>query len=302
MIDDERYSRRDFMKLAGVGGLVFASGLPGCAEFGRQGSGKEDFSFVQLSDVHWGYANPKVNPEASGTLKRAVAAVNALEQKPDFIVFTGDLTQTTDDPKVRRQRLREFKEQVAALNVSKVWFFQGEHDASLDRGEAYQEVIGGPLYYTFDHKGVHFIVLDNTSDPAPILGERQIEWLKADLGRLPPDAPIVVLTHRPLFPLYPQWDWATRDGQAAVQALMAYRNVTVFYGHIHHEHHFRTGHIAHHAAKAVMFPLSPVGTAPQKTQLPWDPGHPYQGLGWRSVTASSSGTTPRLSEQSLAKT
>ena len=31
---------------------------------------------------------------------------------------------------------------------------------------------------------------------------------------------------------------------------MPYRNVTVFYGHIHHEHHHRTGHIEHHAAQA----------------------------------------------------
>lgn len=300
-MDERRYSRRDFMSMAGLGGLVFASGLPGCAGFGQAGSGQKDFSFVQLSDIHWGYANPKVNPEAKATLPKAIAAVNALEQRPDFIVFTGDLTQTTDDPKVRRQRLREFKELAAALTVSKVYFFAGEHDAALDRGEAYQEVIGGPLHYTFDHGGVHFIVLDNTSDPAPILGAAQIAWLKADLARLAPGAPIVVLTHRPLFPLYPQWDWATRDGAAAIEALMPYRNVTVFYGHIHHEHHHRTGHIAHHAAMAVMFPLSPVGTAPQKTQLPWDAARPYQGLGFRTVAASGGGAAPRLRELPLAK-
>ncbi len=195
------YDRRDFMKVAGLGGLVFASGLPGCASYGQAGSGQSDFHFVQLSDVHWGYNNPKVNPEARGTLQKAVAAVNSLEEKPDFVVFTGDLTQTTDDPKVRRQRLVEFRDQAAALKVPKVYYFAGEHDASLDRGEAYQEVIGGPLYYTFDHKGIHFIVLDNTLRPgAASSGAKQIEWLKADLARQKPDAPIVVLTHRPLFP------------------------------------------------------------------------------------------------------
>jgi hypothetical protein len=31
---------------------------------------------------------------------------------------------------------------------------------------------------------VHFIVLDNTSDPAPIIGATQLAWLKADLARL----------------------------------------------------------------------------------------------------------------------
>ena len=87
---------------------------------------------------------------------------------------------------------------------------------------------------------------------------------------------------------------------AAVDALMPFRNVTVFYGHIHHEHHHRTGHIEHHAAKAVMFPLSPAGTAPQKTQLPWDPARPYAGLGFRSIQASAAGAAPRLRELPVA--
>jgi 3',5'-cyclic AMP phosphodiesterase CpdA len=285
--------------MAGVGGMVFASGLPGCASFGQAGSAQSDFNFVQLSDIHWGYNNPKVNPEFAGTLKKAVATVNRLEQKPDFVVFTGDLTQTTDDPKLRRQRLREFRDMAGELNVP-VRFFAGEHDASLDRGEAYQEIIGGPMYYTFDHKGVHFIVLDNISDPAPLLGDKQIAWLKADLAAQKVDAPIVVLTHRPLFPLYPQWDWATRDGAAAIDALMPYKNVTVFYGHIHHEHHHMTGHIAHHAAMSTMFPLSPVGSMPQKTQLPWDAARPYKGLGYRSVRATASGAAQGLRELPLA--
>lgn len=290
--------RRDFLRLAGLGGAVWASALPGCTHLGSPTSSGKDFTFVQLSDVHWGYGNSKVNPEPRQTLLRAIAAVNALEQQPDFVVFTGDLTQTTDDPKLRRARLREVKEIVSGLKVPNVRFFAGEHDAALDRGEAYLEVFGGALNYTFDHQGVHFIVLDNTSQPAPVLGEAQLEWLKKDLARLSTDAPIVVLTHRPLFALYPQWDWATRDGATAIELLSGHKNVTVFYGHIHHEHHHMTGHIAHHAALAVMFPLSPVGTAPQKTQLPWDEANPFKGLGWRSVDAGARGARPR--ERSIA--
>jgi 3',5'-cyclic AMP phosphodiesterase CpdA len=267
-----------------MGSVAFASGLSGCASMGGASA---DFHFVQLTDVHWGYGNPKVNPDHRNALRKTVAAVNALEQQPDFIVFTGDLTQTTDDPKIRRQRLREFREQAAELRVQKVYFFAGEHDAALDRGEAYQEVFGGaPLYYTFDHKGVHFIVLDNTSDPAPILGDKQLAWLRTHLASRDRKAPIVVLTHRPLFALSPQWDWNTRDGTQALELLTPFTHVTVFYGHIHHEHHHRTGHIEHHAAMSPMFPLSPLGTAAQKTQLPWDPAQPYKGLGFRTVRAS----------------
>src|SRR2546426_3297899 len=93
----------------------------------------------------------------------------------------------------------------------------GEHDASLDRGDAYQQFFG-KLNYTFDHKGVHFIVLDNVSDPGAIVGESQIGWLKADLKQQKADARIVVLTHRPLFDLYPDWDWATRDGSSVIRS------------------------------------------------------------------------------------
>ncbi len=285
--------RRDFLRLAGLGGVVAASSLPGCASLGAPGSGRSDFNFVQLSDIHWGYGNSKVNPEPRQTLLRAVAAVNALEQQPDFVVLTGDLTQTTDDPKLRRARLREVKEIAAGLKAPTVRFFAGEHDAALDRGEAYLEVFGGALHYSFAHQGVNFIVLDNTSQPAPVLGEAQLAWLKTELARHDKDAPIVVLTHRPLFALYPQWDWATRDGAAAIELLSDHRNVSVFYGHIHHEHHHMTGHIAHHASMAVMFPLSPVGSAPQKTQLPWDAAQPYKGLGWRSVSVGGGRASPR---------
>jgi hypothetical protein len=63
--------------------------------------------------------------------------------------------------------------------------------------------------------------------------------------------------------------------------------VTVFYGHIHQEHHHMTGHIAHHSARSLMFPL-PAPPAPgsqaKRNPIPWDAAAPYRGLGWRSIT------------------
>ena len=217
-------------------------------------------------------------------MKKAVAAVNALDEQPDFIVFTGDLTQTTDDRKIRRDRMAEFRDIVSQLKVKTVRFMAGEHDASLDRGEAYQEFFGD-LHYTFDHKGVHFIVLDNVSDPMAAVGEQQLRWLQADVKQMKQDARIVVLTHRPLFDLAPDWDWATRDGAAVIDALMPHPNVTVLYGHIHQEHHHMTGHIAHHAAKSLMWALPEPGSVPKKAQIPWNSSEPYKGLGFRDVEA-----------------
>jgi len=101
--------RRDFLKLAGLGGAVFASGLSACASASSGGAADGDFYFVQLSDTHWGFEGAP-NPDARGTLKKAVATVNSLSAAPDFIVFTGDLTHTTDDPKARRSRMAEFRD------------------------------------------------------------------------------------------------------------------------------------------------------------------------------------------------
>jgi hypothetical protein len=298
------FDRRDFMKLAGLGGVVFASGLSGLAAPARQawaaeGAAQDDFFFVQMSDSHWGFSGPP-NPDAHGTLQKAVAAVNSLERQPDFIVFTGDLTHTTDDDKERRRRLGEFRDIVSALKVKTVHFMAGEHDASLDRGAAYQELFG-KLNYTFDHKGVHFIVLDNVSDPTGSVGAAQLAWLKADLAQLDKEAPIVVLTHRPLFDLYPQWDWATRDGAAVIDALMPHEYVTVFYGHIHQEHHHMTGHIPHHAAKSLIFPQPAPGSQPKRTPVPWDPAAPYRGLGWRTVGAHRNDAQYTIAEHPAIK-
>lgn len=280
--------RRDFLKLSGMAGIAFASGLFSAA----RAQGAPEFHFVQFSDTHWGFKGAP-NPDAEHTLEKAVATVNALPSPPDFIVFTGDLTHTTDDPKERRTRLKRFKEIVSALRVKDVRFMPGEHDASLDKGEAYQEFFGA-THYTFDHKGVHFIVLDNVSDPTAAIGEEQLAWLASDLKQRQAGDRIVVFTHRPLFDLYPQWDWATRDGAKAMELLMPFQNVAVFYGHIHQENHHMTGHIAHHAARSLIFPLPAPGSQPKRTPIAWDPANPNRGLGERDVTVAATYTLTDL--------
>ena len=45
-----------------------------------------------------------MNPEPDVELLNIVAAINGVAPKPDFVVFTGDLTYNTDDVTVRKQR------------------------------------------------------------------------------------------------------------------------------------------------------------------------------------------------------
>jgi len=295
-----KIDRRQFAKLAGLGGVVFASGLG--SPMTAAEAAEQDFYFVQLSDTHWGFQGPP-NPEAANTLDLAIESVNTLGNQPDFIVFTGDLTHTTDDDNERRARMKVFKEKIAKLKIQKIYLMPGEHDASLDEGKAFMEFFG-KTHYTFDHKGVHFIVLDNVSDPRAQLGDEQLAWLAEDLKKQKKDQKIVVFTHRPLFDLYPQWDWATRDGAKAVDLLMPYSNVTVFYGHIHQENHHETGHIQHHAAKSLIFPLPAPGSQDKRTPLPWDAAMPFKGLGWGDIEVATTGAKIEIHEMpvKVAKT
>jgi 3',5'-cyclic AMP phosphodiesterase CpdA len=287
-------NRRDLLRLMGVGGVVFASGLgQSAAARSKSARDDQDFFFLQISDTHWGYSGP-ANPQADVTLPRVVEAINAARARPDFVFFTGDLTHTTENGADRRRRLAEFGRITAGLKVPQVRVIPGEHDAAPDRGAAFTEAFG-PTHYTFDHKGVHFIALDNVSDPAGAVGDAQIDWLAADLKKVPRDARIVVLAHRPLFELYLPWDWTTRDGAKVIDVLLGHQNVTVFYGHIHQENHHRTEHITHHAARSLMFPLpTPGAAATKKAPLAWDASAPWKGLGYRRVDESA--PEPRLTE------
>jgi hypothetical protein len=133
---------------------------------------------------------------------------------------------------------------------------------------------------------VHFIALDNVSDPRGAIGDAQLAWLADDLSTLSKDTRLVVLAHRPLFDLAPEWGWATADAARVIELLTPFSQVTVFYGHIHQAHHHQTGAIAHHAARSLIFPLPPPGSSDHKP-LAWDPDHPYRGLGWRRIASDT---------------
>lgn len=303
-IGQQLIERRDLLKLLSFGGVVSAAGLVGCARSALQNAPTragsvassrgaspslapapaKDFAFLQLSDTHWGYRGD-ANPESATTLRRAVDAINTSSLDPDFVVFTGDLTHTTEDSALRRTRMKEFLSIVDGLKIKTRYFIPGEHDAGPDGGEAYRELFG-ETHSSFDHGGVHFTLLDNVSLPGSRIGDAQIEWLANDLARVDPSTPLVVLAHRPLFELFPAWDWTTADGDRALALIQNNPRATVFYGHIHQEHHFTTGSVQHHAARSLIFPLPAPGSVPKKAPLPWNAAASEHGIGYRAVAAN----------------
>ena len=292
--------RRSFLKLSGavLGIGVLYQAMPAAQAKGAVGEmfdhmGKQTgerptpFSFLQLSDAHVGFNGPP-DPLGTKAFERAVEMVNALPERPELILFTGDLTHDTEEKDVHAQRMKQFLEISRRLNVPLIKCVPGEHDAGLDGGAMYREFLGESSY-SFDHRGVHFVALDNVSRAKPEVGKEQRAWLEKDLARFPKSAPIVVFTHRPLFDLKPDWEWFTSDGDEVMNLLSPYENVTVLYGHIHRDDAHELGHVHHYAARSLIFAFPDPEKAPDKKPVPFDKEHPFRNLGIRLVHENFSG-------------
>ena len=286
--------RRRFLRLAGtslgIGALFTVAPELALGQEGSRlsrvldrlnGEPPATFSFVQLSDTHVGFQGPPA-PLGTEAFEGAVRMINRLAPHPDLVIVTGDLTHDTEDPGLHAKRMELFKQIAGRLGAAKLVSVPGENDAALDGGALYREHFG-ETYYSFDHRGVHFVALDNVSRGRPEVGAEQLAWLKRDLARFPSTAPIIVFTHRPLFDLRPDWEWFTSDGAEVMSTLAPYENVTVLYGHIHRQHGHQIGGIKHYAARSLIFAFPDPADSGAKKPLPFDKAAPFKNLGVRFV-------------------
>lgn len=264
-ISQDGIDRRGFLKcMAWAGtGLVwsFAGGVPMARVFGQPVHKKQaDFSFVQISDSHLGFSKP-ANADVTATLQAALDKINALPHAPDFLIHTGDLTHSS--------KPAEF-DTISQMLGSKrqVFYVPGEHDTAVDDGKMYLDRFGkgsqGNGWYSFDHKGVHFIGLVNVVQLEGMgkLGQGQLDWLKRDLTGLKSSVPIVLFAHIPLWAVYPTWGWGTSDSEQAFALLKRFGSVTVLNGHIHQVMQKVEGNVVFHTALSTAFPQPAPGSAP----------------------------------------
>jgi 3',5'-cyclic-AMP phosphodiesterase len=224
-----------------------------------------NFTFVQISDSHIGF-NKAANPDVVGTLKAAVAKIKALPQKPDLIIHTGDLSHLSETGE-----FDTLNEVLKDTGVSDIFYVPGEHDVLNDNGAQYRERFGkgtqGNGWYSFDHKGVHFVGLVNVMNIPEgglgQLGNDQLSWLEKDVSGLSSSTPIVVFAHVPLWEVYPQWGWGTSDGAQALSFMKKFGSVAVLNGHIHQVVQKVEGNMSFHTAMSTAFPQPAPGTAPK---------------------------------------
>jgi hypothetical protein len=310
---DDPFDRRRALKCLGWAGTgaLFAMGggvassvtLESALAAPTKGGRATGLSFLQISDTHVGFAKV-ANPDPVGTLKETIAKVKALPRQPDLIVHTGDVTHLATP---------EQFEQAAALIAGfgvPVFFIPGEHDIVdgtdprpfLHRFGSKSAGSGG--WYSFDAGSVHFVALVNVlrlgDRGMGTLGDEQIGWLKRDLAPLSASTPIVVLSHFPLWGLYPDWGWGTEDGGAALSLLGRFGSVTALNGHIHQIQRKVEGHVSFHAGRSTAYPQPAPGVGPGPGPLVVPPEQLRSAIGFSSLSFTRVGSEIAVTDETVA--
>ncbi|MCK6455719.1 MAG: metallophosphoesterase [Phycisphaerae bacterium] len=262
----EQLSRRDFLAgslVAGAGALVAGrtalADPPGLVRI----AAPQAFRFVHLTDIH-------VQPERAADMgfAKALRAVEALRPRPDFILTGGDLVfDVMKTDAVRARKLFQLLRTVVADNTDlPVRYTVGNHDIfgwqtpgvtretpGYGRALITEQLGLDGTYYTFDHKGWRFIVLDNIQPASGSYGYvggldgAQRDWLVQTLRRTSATMPIVFCEHIPVVSGVPfayetnrqEEGWVIRDsficGDAVwrIDAIRNHRVSLCLSGHLH---------------------------------------------------------------------
>jgi Icc protein len=266
--DNAGTSRRGLLKcMAWAGtGIVWtvAGGVPRGLGLGEAfGAPMDGFTFVQISDSHIGF-NKEANPDPNATLQAALDRITKLPKQPAMVLHTGDVSHLS--------KPEEFATAAGILKAVKqdIHYVPGEHDVIGDDGKQFferfapKQKTGG--WYSFDQGGVHFVgmvnVLTFETAKAGGFGAEQLEWLEKDLKGRTASTPIVLFTHVPMWPIYPEWGWATEDAPQAISYLKRFGSVTVLNGHIHQVVQKVEGNLSYQTAMSTAFPQPAAGQGP----------------------------------------
>jgi 3',5'-cyclic AMP phosphodiesterase CpdA len=257
--------------------------------------------FVQLSDTHIGF-NKEANPDVGATLQLAIERINSLTPQPALVLHTGDITHLS-----RAEEFDAAAQHLRRLRVSELHTVPGEHDVADATVSEYFNRYGKASnrrgYYSFDHKGVHFVALINVLNFQPgglgALGRDQLAWLAADLEGRSASTPVVVFAHMPLWNVYSPWGWGTADAETALMHLRRFGSVAILNGHIHQVIQKTEGNVTFHTARSTAYPQPAPGDGPGPGPLKVAPDRLLKSLGLTSVRVSTQPTMVALTDTTI---
>src|SRR6202040_198280 len=117
------------------GGVLNSYGLSRLSEMDPADM-KGELSFAQISDSHIGFNKP-ANTDVVGTLKQAIAKINALPVAPDFILHTGDLSHLSE-----AEEFDTLDQMLKTTKAGQIFYVPGEHDVISDGGKEFRARYG----------------------------------------------------------------------------------------------------------------------------------------------------------------
>ncbi len=196
-----------------------------------------------VTDLHYADKAPAGSRHYRETLQKIEEAASKFqEEKPAFVVELGDLIDAADSVELETKYLKTIDKKFSMLAKSRHYVL-GNHCVDTLKKEEFLGVVEQPKsYYSFDHSGFHFVVLDSCFRSDGVAYQRrnfkwtdanippeELEWLEADLKEN--KLPAIVFAHQRL-------DVETAHGvknNAAVRKVLesAGNVLGVFQGHSH---------------------------------------------------------------------
>lgn len=189
---------------------------------------KESFNIAFLTDIH---LQPELN--AVNGLTRALDSVNRLN--PDFIITGGDLIMDALAQSYgRADSLYRLYDEVIKKSKSPGYNTMGNHElygiyersgadtSSPDYGEKMFERRLGESYYSIEHKGWKFFIINSIEDTGKdkytgLVDAGQMEWIKDELAKTDPAMPLVISTHIPFITAFTQkYDGSTLASDSSI--------------------------------------------------------------------------------------
>jgi len=209
-----------------------------------------DFDFVFFTDTH-------LEPElgAADGCARCFSQIN--EAHPEFCIAGGDqVFDVCEQDLTRARSLFTLYRKTEAELACKVHHTIGNHDViginqkspiepgDVEYGKKLYQDNFGKLYYSFDHKGWHFVVLDSIGIEYykilnPHFDGEQLRWLESDLAAVGTTRPVIVVTHVPIASILGSLSSEGGRGPIvanaySVHSILARHNVKlVLQGHLH---------------------------------------------------------------------
>lgn len=221
-----------YMRHSVVGDFLFGSGLVACVVFFAfmpcRAADVEDFTFIQVSDVHAPMAQSATTIARVKELRAIdLAPYKVNVPKPSFVLATGDLNEFGGGSGWWKEYMDYWKGCPFPLYQQ-----LGNHDNTWHGNMQSLRLAGQKTYYSFDAHGCHFVGLmtPTPQDPRPSISEEQLVWLEADLEKVTKQKPVFVFFHHPLAGS----EFASRyDCDRLLDVLRRYNTVLMMAGHSH---------------------------------------------------------------------